>query len=107
MFCASVAYPAQQGKKFDFDYFAHKHVPLFAHLLGANCVRFEVHKNLAAPGAPAPAFIGVAYFWVQSGEEFGAALAQHGQEIYGDIPNFTDIEPLRQWSEVVSSAANA
>jgi uncharacterized protein (TIGR02118 family) len=107
MFCASVAYPMQQSGKFDFEYFAHKHVPLFARFLGENCVRFEVHKSLAAPGAPAPSFIGVAYFWVRSGEEFGATLARYGNEIYSDIPNFTDIEPLRQWSEVVQAEVNS
>ncbi|HKF39124.1 MAG TPA: EthD family reductase [Ktedonobacteraceae bacterium] len=107
MFCASVAYPIKQGGTFDFDYFAHKHAPLFARLLGENCVRFEVHKSLASPGAPAPSFLGVAYFWVKSGEAFGAALAQYDQEIYGDIPHFTDIEPIRQWSEVVPTEADS
>jgi uncharacterized protein (TIGR02118 family) len=107
MFCASVAYPTQQGGTFDFDYFAHKHAPLFAGLLGANCVRFEVHKSLTSPGAPAPSFLGVAYFWVKSSEEFGAALAQYGQEIYADIPNFTNIEPVRQWSAVVQTKADS
>ncbi len=106
MFCASVAYPIQQGATFDFDYFANKHAPLFARCLGDNCVRFEVHKGLASPGAPAPDFLGVAYFWVKSGEEFGAALAQYGQQIYSDIPKFTDIEPIRQWSEVIQTENN-
>ena len=104
MFCASVAYPIQQDGTFDFDYFASRHVPLFAHFLGENCVRFEVHKSLAVPGAPAPGFLGVAYFWVTSSEDFGAVLAQHGQEIYSDIARFTDIEPVRQWSEVVQTS---
>ncbi|GCE07318.1 EthD family reductase [Dictyobacter aurantiacus] len=106
MFCASVAYPIQQGGRFDFEYFAQQHVPLFARFLGENCVKFEVHKSLATPGAPAPSFLAVAYFWVRSGEAFGAALAQYGNEIYSDIPNFTDIEPLRQWSEVVQIDAS-
>ena len=107
MFCASVAYPIQQDGTFDFDYFANKHVPLFARFLGENCVRFEVHKSLASPGAPPPLFLGVAYFWVKSGEEFGATLAQCGNELYADIPNFTDIEPIRQWSEVVPTETNS
>jgi uncharacterized protein (TIGR02118 family) len=107
MFCASVAYPMQQDATFDFDYFAHQHAPLFAHYLGDNCVRFEVHKILALPGAPSPRFLGIAYFWVKSGEEFGARLAQYNNEIYSDIPNFTNIEPIRQWSEVVQTEANA
>jgi uncharacterized protein (TIGR02118 family) len=107
MFCASVAYPVQQGGAFDFDYFANKHVPLFARFLGDNCVRFEVHKSLAVPGAPAPSFLGVAYFWVKSSEDFGVALAQYGKEIYSDIPHFTNIEPMRQWNEVVRTAASS
>ena len=107
MFCATVAYPIQQGGTFDFDYFVNKHVPMFARLLGDNCVRFEVHKSLAMPGAPAPKFIAVAYFWVKTGEAFGAVLAQHGEEIYADIPEFTNIEPIRQWSEVVQMEANS
>ncbi len=107
MFCASVAYPAQPGGRFDFAYFAHTYVPLFARLLGANCVRFEVQRPLTTPGAPPPAYQGVAHFWVQAGEEFGSALEQHGPEIYADIPRFTDIEPVRYWSEVVSQEEGA
>ena len=107
MFCASVMYPAKQDDTFDFDYFANTHAPLFARLLGDNCVRFEVHKMLAAPGAPPPASLGAAYFWVTSGEAFGAALAQHGEEIYADIPRFTNIEPVRQWAEVKSTSDHA
>ena len=101
MFCAVVAYPIQKDGTFDFDYFAKRHVPMFAHFLGENCVRFEVQKCLASPGAPAPSFICTAYFWVKSGEDFGAALAHHGNEIYSDISTFTNIEPVRQWNEVI------
>ncbi len=101
MFCAVVAYPIQKDGTFDFDYFAKKHVPMFARFLGKNCVRFEVQKSLASPGAPTPSFLCAAYFWVQSGEDFGGALAQHGNEIYSDIPKFTNLEPVRQWNEVI------
>jgi uncharacterized protein (TIGR02118 family) len=101
MFCASVAYPTTKGATFDFNYFAQKHAPMFARFLGDNCVKFEVQKSLEQPGAPKPTFICAAYFWVKSGEAFGATLAQHGKELYGDIPNFTTIEPVRQWNEVV------
>lgn len=105
MFCASVAYPARPDSRFDFAYFAHTHATLFARLLGANCVRFEVQRPLATPGAPPPEYLGIAQFWVESGEEFAAALGRHGAEIYADIPRFTDIAPVRQWSEVVTHEA--
>jgi uncharacterized protein (TIGR02118 family) len=100
MFCASVAYPAD-AEGFDFEYFRDRHAPLFARMLGENCKRFEVHRGLATPGAPPPPFIAAAYFWVESADAFGAALAEHGPSIYADIANFTDRQPIRGWAEVV------
>ena len=105
MYCASVVYPRTKRGRFDLDYFAERHAPMFARLLGDNCVRYEVHKSLDTPGAPASTSIAAAYFWVKSGEEFGSALALNGAEIYGDIPNFTDIQPSRSWAEIVSPSS--
>ena len=101
MFCASVAYQAHDGGTFDFEYFAQQHVPLFARQLGENCVRYEVHQGLATPGAPPPPFLGAAYFWVTSAEEFGATLATHGDELYSDIPHFSTDQPVRGWAKVL------
>ncbi|MCU1556187.1 MAG: Ethyl tert-butyl ether degradation EthD [Microbacteriaceae bacterium] len=100
MFCASVSYPVGAAD-FDFDYFATRHAPMFARLLGSNCTRFEVHRALATPAAPPPPFVAAAYFWVGSAEEFGTTLAKHGDEIYADIANFSGIQPTRGWAEVV------
>jgi len=99
MYCASVAYPLD-SEGFDFDYLRTHHAPMFARLLGENCVRFEVHQGLATPGAPPPPFIAAAYFWVSSAAAFGETLAQHGATIYGDIANFSQTEPVRGWAEV-------
>lgn len=100
MFCASVVYPAD-AKAFDIDYFAHQHAPMFARLLGDNCVRWEVHRALATPGAPPASFVAAAYFWVESAEEFGATLAKFGDEIYADISRFSQTPPSRGWSELL------
>ena len=100
MYCASVVYPRDPEGRFDLDYFASKHAPMFAQLLGGNCRRFEVHVALETPGAPMPDFTAAAHFWVESEAEFGAVLASHGAEIYGDIPNFSDRQPSRSWAEV-------
>lgn len=103
MFCASVAYPAGT-EGFDLEYFATRHAPLFARMLGDNCVRFEVHRALETPGAPPPPFVAAAYFWVESADSFGAALAEHGQEIYADIEHFSTVQPTRGWAEVQEPA---
>lgn len=99
MYCASVMYPPE-AEGFDFDYFRDQHAPLFARLLGENCARFEVHRGLAAPGAPPPPFVAAGYFWVRSAEAFGAALAEHGATIYADIDRFSRTSPTRGWAEV-------
>ena len=71
---------------------------MFAELLGENCQRFEMHRGLATPSAPPPPFAAAAYFWVTSPEAFGAALAEHGAETYGDIPNVGQTQPVRGWA---------
>jgi uncharacterized protein (TIGR02118 family) len=100
MYCASVAYPVD-AEGFDFDYFRDSHAPMFANALGSNCVRFEVHRALETPGAPPPPFLAAAYFWVDSAEAFGAALAESGEAVYRDIANFSRTQPVRGWAEVL------
>lgn len=99
MFCSSVLYPVD-AENFDFEYFATRPAPMFARLLGDNCVRYDVHRGLATPGGPPPPFLAAAYFWVGSAELFGAALAAHGDEIYSDIPKFSHTQPARGWAEI-------
>jgi uncharacterized protein (TIGR02118 family) len=102
MYCASVAYPPNL-EGFDLGYFRDHHAPMFAGLLGDNCVRYEVHVPQPAPGAPPPPFAAAAYFWVTSPELFGATLSEHGTAIYADIQRFSRTQPIRGWAEVTAS----
>jgi GNAT superfamily N-acetyltransferase len=77
--------------------------PMYARFLGDNCIKFEVRKGLVTPGRPAPHYICIASYWVKSREEYGASLADpRMQEIMAQIASFTDIEPIRQFDEVVA-----
>jgi uncharacterized protein (TIGR02118 family) len=101
MYCATVAYPRKDGGKFDFDYYAKKHIPMVTRFAGANCIKSEIRKGIASPdGSPAP-FVCVASIWIKSIEEFQAALAKHGGEIMGDVLNYTNIQPILQVDEVL------
>jgi uncharacterized protein (TIGR02118 family) len=100
VYCASVVYPPD-AVGFDFEYLRSRHAPMFAEMLGENCERFEVHRPIAAPDAPPPPFAGAAYFWVTSPERFGAALQEHGQQLYADIANFSQTAPTRGWAQLV------
>lgn len=101
MFCVSVAYPRRDGGTFNFDYYTKQHVPMVARYAGANAVKVEVRKGVASPDGSAPSFVCLANIWITSADEFQAMLANHGEEIMGDIPNFTNIQPFLQIDEVV------
>ncbi|HEV8474954.1 MAG TPA: EthD family reductase [Methylomirabilota bacterium] len=104
MIRVSVMYPSGEGKKFDYDYYVSKHMALVKQRLGgAGLIRLEVDKGVAggAPGAPAPfACVGQLYFG--SVAEFQQAMKPHGKELMADIPNFTNITPQMQISEIIS-----
>jgi uncharacterized protein (TIGR02118 family) len=100
----SVMYPRGEGKKFDLDYYAKKHMPLVqARWGGMGLVRYEIDKGLAggAPGSPAP-FVCIAQIYFDNTGNLQKAVAAHGKELFADVPNFTDITPQVQISEIVA-----
>jgi uncharacterized protein (TIGR02118 family) len=103
MIRVSVMYPNGEGKKFDHAYYANQHMSLVHKRLDSlGLLRTEVDKGVAggAPGAPAPyAAIGHVYF--NSIAEFQAAMKPHGKELFDDVPNFTNITPQVQISEII------
>jgi uncharacterized protein (TIGR02118 family) len=101
MIKVSVLYPNKPGARFDMDYYCNKHFPLVKARLGAAVKGIAVEQGIAggAPGTSA-AFIAMGHLYCDSVEAFQAAFAPHMQEIMGDIPNYTDIEPTLQISDV-------
>jgi uncharacterized protein (TIGR02118 family) len=98
----SVLYPSGEGKHFDMDYYANKHVAMVAGLLGDSVVGATVEKGLggAAPGDKAP-YEAMGNLYFESMESFQNSFGPNAAEIMGDVPNFTNIEPQVQISEVV------
>jgi uncharacterized protein (TIGR02118 family) len=101
MYCLSVAYPRKDGARFDFSYYAKKHIPMVAGFLGTNAIKTEIRKGVASPDGSPASFTCLANIWITSVEDFQATLAKHGPAIMGDIPNHTDIQPILQVDEVV------
>lgn len=98
----NVMYPFQPGMRFDHDYYRDKHMPLLAKRLGSACRYYTVDKGLAAgsPGAQLP-FAAACSIHADSIESLQAALNPHVQEILGDIPNYTDAQPVIWISDAV------
>jgi uncharacterized protein (TIGR02118 family) len=94
-------YPNKPGSRFDADYYIDVHMPLAIRLLkpALKAVSAEIGLSSAMPDQPAP-YAAIASFTFESVEAFTTAVMPHYMELQSDIPNYTDIEPVVQISEL-------
>lgn len=102
MIKVSVMYPNKPGTKFDHEYYKVRHLPLLKERMGNACLKYTIERGLSggAPGEAAP-YVAMCHIYCDSIEDFHAGFGPHVAEIMGDIPNYTDLTPLIQISEVV------
>ena len=101
MIKVSVLYPDRDGSKFDMDYYCTRHIPMVQQKLGTACKGVAVEHGVsgATPGSRA-AYVAMGHLYFDSAEAFQTAFGPHAQSIMADIPNYTDIEPVIQVSDV-------
>ena len=89
----SVLYPSGDDSTFDHDYYKNTHVPLAC---SAWNVGAEIDKGINGPNVAA------VHFFFESMDQMQAALgAPDTAAVMADVPNYTDIAPVMQISEVV------
>ena len=100
----SILYPNNPNSCFDFPYYLDTHMPMSIRLLathpGFQGVSVEQGLGGAVPGSAA-AYIAMCHFLFDSQESFMAAFMPHAAVLQGDMPNYTNIEPLIQVSDVL------
>jgi uncharacterized protein (TIGR02118 family) len=102
MIKVSVMYANTPGARFDHAYYRDKHMPLVAARFGKHLLYYSVDKGLAGGTPDAPAtYVGMCHLFCDSVEAFQAGMGPHAAEIMGDIPNYTNLSPVIQISEVV------
>ena len=101
MIKVSVLYRNNEGCKFDMDYYCNRHIPMVREKLGRAVRGVTVEEGLggAEPGSP-PVYIAMSHLLFDSVEAFRSAFGLHAEAIMGDIPNYTDVQPTIQISEV-------
>lgn len=101
MIKVTVVYPNSAQAKFDITYYCKRHIPLVQRLLGAALKGVAVEHGIAGgtPNSPAP-YLAIGQLQFDSVESFQAAFGPHAQEIMGDVPNYTNVQPVIQISEV-------
>jgi uncharacterized protein (TIGR02118 family) len=100
----SILYPNTPGARFDFRHYLETHMPMSIRLLSAHAgfrgVSVERGLSGTTPGSP-PAFVAMCHFLFLSLEDFLAAFVPYAERLQGDMPNYTDIEPVIQFNEVL------
>jgi uncharacterized protein (TIGR02118 family) len=101
MIKVSVFYPNEEGNKFDMDYYLNSHIPMLQEKLGAALKGGAVEQGLSGvePGSPAT-YVAMGHLLFDSVEAFQSAFGPHSEAIMSDIPNYTDVQPTIQISEV-------
>jgi uncharacterized protein (TIGR02118 family) len=102
MICLTVLYPKTAESTFDMDYYLSKHVPLVRERLApAGLLGFDYETGLAG-GAPdtLPAYTVIARLSFGNIEDLQNGLGAHGAELIGDIPSFTNVQPVMQVSQI-------
>src|SRR5271166_2087979 len=95
----SILYPNKPGSRFDVDYYLQVHMPLAIRLIGTavKAVSVEIGVGGAMPDQPPP-YAAIVGFTCESVQAFSEAFLPIAAELQGDIPRYTNIEPVIQVS---------
>ncbi len=101
----SVIYPKSSTSHFDHDYYVHTHLPLVQRTYGTNgMVSATIMRGTSSLGG-APVYELIALLEFADMNAFLKAAGAHSDEVMGDVPKFTDIQPIVQFNDSVAYAA--
>ena len=96
----TVMYPWHEGYRFDMEYYTQKHIDV--HKKDPNVLGIIIEEGQSAfRGGDTPEMVCVAHFFYDSiGKLNESRTPEKGKIQLADLPNFTDIIPCDQISEV-------
>ncbi len=101
MIKVTVFYPNEEGKSFDMEYYCNNHIPMCQQKMGDALKGVAVEEGLSGSDPRSPAYyVAMGHLYFDSIESFQKAFGPHSKEIMEDLPNYTNIEPVIQISEV-------
>ncbi|KAJ5160061.1 uncharacterized protein N7482_007065 [Penicillium canariense] len=104
-YTAVVAYPNEPDTKFDIDYYLQSHMPLVAKLWGPVGLKsWKVAKyDSDITGASPKYLITATLVWESEEAGTAAVKSESAPTIFGDIPNFTNVQPITLAGSVIGS----
>ena len=107
MIKVSVMYPNVPQARFDLEYYLTRHVPMVVERCGDALDHGEIERGLNGGEAESSApFVVIGHLIFKSLEKMQAVFAKHMPEFLADIPNYTDIQPTLQISEILNTGAS-
>lgn len=102
MIILTVLYPKTDSSHFDHEYYIQKHIPLVHSIWGGmGLERVDLMRGVGSlDGGPAAYELIVALGFTAM-EDVQNALGK-GEEIMGDIPNFSNVQPIIQLSQPIA-----
>jgi len=97
----TILYPNAEGATFDLDYYLNVHVPMAHRLLAPAIKSFTVDSGVlgGGPDVPPP-FLAIGEQTYESVEAFMEVFMPNAEALQGDIPKFTNVSPVIQFSEM-------
>lgn len=98
----TILYPNGEGKTFDMEYYSKKHMPMLAELFGETMKKLEIDEGVSGRTSNDPIpYLAIGYMYFESIAVYQDSFGPHAEKILGDIPNYTNIQPIVQISKVV------
>jgi uncharacterized protein (TIGR02118 family) len=101
MIKVSVFYPKTDSSSFDMDYYCNNHMPMVQEKVGAALknVAFEGGLGGGTPDSPPP-YAAMGHLYFDTIEDFQSSFGPHAAAIMADVPNYTDVAPVVQVSDI-------
>ena len=102
MFKVNVMYPNEEGAKFDYDYYRETHMKIVREALEPfGLIKTGVEKGISGgAGQPSP-FLCVGSLYFEDPDGYDKGVKANVDKLRGDIPNFTNVTPVRMISEIL------
>jgi uncharacterized protein (TIGR02118 family) len=100
MIRVAVLYPNSDGTTFDVDYYINRHMQLVQNRLEPfGLLGWEVDAGLAGMDNSSAPYACIGYMFFNSVQDFHTGLEKAGEDLFADVPNYTNITPVIQISE--------
>ena len=101
MIKVTVFYPKTDDSTFDIDYYCNRHMPMVKDKVGAALKGMNVDYGVGggAPGTQ-PLYAAMGHLFFDSVDAFESGFGPHAKAILADVPNYTNVKPMVQVSEV-------